>query len=135
MQIGWTQLQKNWVVVRSNNDTTITYNFSKDDLRNLRMYVVKLEGTAALYEESEKIITLQDSTIKTLNKLILNKDYMLRVADTTITDLNKELLFAEKWGKEQEKMKQKYQKRSGNWYKWLGAGGIAGFVACLILVK
>ena len=60
------------------------------------MYVVKLEGTAALYEESEKIITLQDSTIKTLNKLIINKDYMLRVADTTITDLNKELLFAEK---------------------------------------
>ena len=49
-----------------------------------------------IYEESEKIITLQDSTIKILNKLILNKDYMLRVADTTITDLNKELLFAEK---------------------------------------
>ena len=62
---------------------------------NLRVYVVKLEGTAALYEETQKIVTLQDSTINTLNRLILNKDYMLNVADSTITELDKELLRAE----------------------------------------
>ena len=56
---------------------------------NLRVYVVQLEGTAALYEETEKIISLQDSTINTLNKLILNKDYMLNVADYTVKELDK----------------------------------------------
>lgn len=135
MPYGWTQLQKNWVVVRSNNDTTITYNFLKQDLMNLRVYVVKLEGTAALYEETQKIVTLQDSTINTLNKLILNKDYMLNVADSTVKELDKELLRAEAWGKQQEKMKIKYQKRAKNWPKWFGAGGVIGFVACLMLVK
>ena len=102
------------MVVRSDKDTTITYNFLKQDLMNLRVYVVQLEGTAALYEETQKIVTLQDSTINTLNKLILNKDYMLNVADSTVKELDKELLRAEAWGKQQEKMKVKYEKRAKN---------------------
>lgn len=102
---------------------------------NLRVYVVQLEGTAALYEETQKIVTLQDSTINTLNKLILNKDYMLNVADSTVKELDKELLRAEAWGKQQEKMKVKYEKRAKNLPKWFGAGGVIGFVLCLMLVK
>lgn len=132
---GWTQSQKNWVIVQSNNDTTITYSFLKEDLINLRTYILKLEGTAQLYNEDEKIIKLQDSVINNLNKIILNKDYLLRVCDSTIVGLNQQIMAAEKWGKEQEQMKLKYKKRAKNWYKWFGAGGISGIVLCLILVK
>jgi len=49
---------------------------------------MRLEGTAALYQEDQKIITLQDSTIAALNKIILNKDYMLAVADSTVNQLS-----------------------------------------------
>ena len=132
---GWTQSPKKWVIVQSNNDTTITYNFLKQDLINLRTYIVKLEGTEALYKEDEKIIKLQDSVIVNLNKIILNKDYLLRVADTTVYGLNQQLVVSEQWGKDQEKMKLKYKKRAANWYKWFGAGAVTGIVSCLLLLK
>ena len=88
-----------------------------------------------MYKEDEKIIKLQDSTIVNLNKIILNKDYLLRVADTTVYGLNQQLVVSEQWGKDQEKMKLKYKKRAANWYKWFGAGAVTGIVSCLLLLK
>lgn len=135
MPCGWTQSLKKWVVVRSNSDTTVTYSFARDELRDLRVYIMRLEGTAALYQEDQKIITLQDSTIAALNKIILNKDYMLAVADSTVNQLSDGWKDVEAWGKKQEQLKLKYQKRAAYWPVWLSSGGILGVVLCLIFSK
>lgn len=133
MQVGWSQQSKNWIVVKSGKDTTITYNFSKNDLMLLRAYVVKLEGTAELYEEDKKVIILKDSIIDILNKIIANKETMLMISDSTVNKLYEELNSSEAWGKEQERLKIKYEAKSKDWPKWLGVGTIIGFISCLLI--
>lgn len=135
MQNGWTQRLTNWVIVKSNSDTNLVYTFSKTDIVNLRVYITQLEGNKELFDQNEKIIFLKNSTIEILNKMIINKDLMLMVADSTVSNLESQLLKAEIYGKKQEDLKIKYQLRSKNWPKWLGVGTVAGFMICLLLVK
>lgn len=135
MQNGWTQRLTNWVIVKSNSDTNLVYTFSKTDIVNLRVYITQLEGNKELFDQNEKIIFLKNSTIEILNKMIINKDLMLMVADSTVSNLESQLLKAEIYGKKQEDLKIKYQLRSKNWPKWLGIGTVAGFMTCLLLVK
>lgn len=61
----------------------------------LRAYVVKLEGTAELYEEDKKVIILKDSIIDILNKIIANKETMLMISDSTVNKLYEELKSSE----------------------------------------
>lgn len=135
MQNGWTQRLTNWVIVKSNSDTNLVYTFSETDIVNLRVYITQLEGNKELFDQNEKIIFLKNSTIEILNKMIINKDLMLMVADSTVSSLDSQLLKAEIYGKKQEDLKIKYQLRSKNWPKWLGVGTLAGFMTCLLLVK
>lgn len=79
-------------MIKSGNDTTITYTFLKEDLTLLRAYIVKLEGISELYEEDKKIIILKDSIIDILNRIIVNKETMLSVSDSTIRKLDTELI-------------------------------------------
>lgn len=46
--------------------------------------------------------------------MIINKDLMLMVADSTVSNLESQLLKAEIYGKKQEDLKIKYQLRSKN---------------------
>lgn len=76
MQNGWTQSSK-WTVWENNSDTVITYNFFKEDLLGLRLYVTDLEKYKELYEWSIEYTNIQDSLLSVKNSEIALKDSII----------------------------------------------------------
>ncbi len=76
MQNGWTQSSK-WTVWENNSDTVITYNFFKEDLLGLRLYVTDLEKYKELYEWSIEYTNIQDSLLSVKNSEIVLKDSII----------------------------------------------------------
>ena len=76
MRNGWTQSSK-WTVWENNSDTVITYNFFKEDLLGLRLYVTDLEKYKELYEWSIEYTNIQDSLLSVKNSEIVLKDSII----------------------------------------------------------
>lgn len=132
-QFGWTQSLKNWTISKNNNDTIITYNFTKHELVNLRVYVTKLEETSDLYKISKQQSIVKDSIIKNQSQQVFNRDSIITDKTVIITNQKLDLVDLNKWAKTQEIQKIKYQKRAAAIPYWLGSGGIIGIILCLIL--
>ena len=129
---GWGQQSKNWIVQKLNNDTIITYNFTKNDLRNLHVYVLSLEKVYELYNVDKKILSTKDSIILNYKKQIENRESVILTRDSLISYQSDKIVKLDKWGKEQENLKIKYKSQSKYFF---GCGSIIGFVLCLILIK
>ena len=127
---GWSQSLKSWTVYQINSDTLVDYNFTKDQLKNLRIYVTELERTKEINDINLKEIDAKNDLISNLSKQINNRESTIAIKDSIITFQGSELTKADKFGKEQEQLKMKYKK--GATYSFLG-GGIVGVLLCLIL--
>jgi hypothetical protein len=132
---GWTQPLKNWTITKNKQDTIITYNFTKQEFTNLRVYITNLEHDHELYTVDKIELIKKDSIIKVQQTQITNKDSIIEFKDTIINyqtiDFNK----LNKWAKQEELLKIKYQKQASTIPYCLGCGSILGFILCLLLVK
>ena len=132
---GWTQQLQNWTISKSGQDTIITYNFTKQEFTNLRVYITGLERDHELYEIDEIELVKKDSIIKLQQEQIINKDSIILFKDTIINHQQIDFVKLEKWAKQQESLKIKYQKQASTIPYWLGGGGVLGFILCLMLIK
>jgi len=123
---GWTQSSVKWIVYKNGVDTTLVYPFGKIQIANLRVYVTKLEDYKDLYFLDQQIIDKQDSTIKTYNKLVVNKDAIISNKDNVITQTNS---INDKLTKDVIK----FRNRSEKWPYYLGGGFIGGVILCLLV--
>lgn len=74
-------------------DTIIQYNFHKNDLKNLRIYIVDLEKYKSLFLTDEQIIAKQKEEILNYQALVSNyrnKDLYKDVVIKTTTELYNE---------------------------------------------
>lgn len=127
---GWSQSLEDWTVYKGNNDTIVDYNFTKDQLRNLRIYVTELERTEKLYIITLDEISVKDELINNLSDQIGNRESVISIKDSVITFQQSELKKSDEYGKKQEQLKMKYKKATG--YSFIG-GGVLGIILCLIL--
>ena len=102
---------------------------------NLRVYVTELEKTKELYELDQSKNILKDSLIDNLKSQLINKDFIIINQDSIVKFQSSELIKLEEWGRNQEKLKLKYKKRSDNWLYIFGSGTLIGGIICLLLVK
>ena len=102
---------------------------------NLRIYVTELEKIKELYELDQSKNILKDSLIDNLKSQLINKDFIIINQDSIIKFQSSELIKLEEWGRNQEKLKLKYKKRSDNWLYIFGSGTLIGGIICLLLVK
>jgi len=133
--VGWTQSSPKWTVWKSNPDTIITYNYTKTDLTNVRLYVTGLEETRELYNIEIQQSKIKDSIIIEKNKkldnfknIVIEKDSIIGY---TVTEFNK----ADKWGKSQEVLKIKYKKQAARTPLFMGISSAIGFILCLLSIK
>lgn len=108
------------------NDTVIQYDFHKNDLRNIRVYIITLEKYKKISDINEGIIKTQDNEINTLKlinnnqKVIIGNQEKQTVEYKDMTDaLIKDLV--------------KYKKRSDRWPYWLGGGFLGGILTCVLI--
>ena len=127
---GWSQSLEDWTVYKGNNDTIVDYNFKKDQLRNLRIYVTELERDRELGQLALKEVNIKSELINNLSKQILLKEDVILIKDSVITFQESELLKADEYAKQQERLKIKYQ--TATKYTFIG-GGVLGIILCLIL--
>ncbi len=135
MPYGWTQSLKNWTITKSNQDTVITYNFTKEEFMNLRMYVTELERDSKLYKINEIELLKKDSIIENKQLQIMNKDSIIEFKDTIISIHTTELKKLDEQFKVEQELKIKFQKQATTIPYWLGGGGVLGFILCLLLTK
>lgn len=102
---------------------------------NLRVYVTELEKIKELYELDQSKNILKDSLIDNLKSQLINKDFIIINQDSIVKFQSSELIKLEEWGRNQEKLKLKYKKRSDNWLYLFGSGTLIGGILCLLLVK
>ena len=77
MPFGWTQQSQKWTVWKNNNDTTITYNFTKEGLTNFRVYVTNLEKFSDLYKIEVIESSKKDSLLNIKDQRIINRDSVI----------------------------------------------------------
>jgi hypothetical protein len=82
---GWTQ---NWTVSQQGNDSIVSYKFTKNRIKNLRLYVTKLECNNDLYNYDESIINKKDSVINTYSSRINNDSIIINSKDSINVQTN-----------------------------------------------
>ncbi len=120
---------------KNKQDTIITYNFTKQEFINLRVYVTGLERDSKLYQIDEVELTKKDAIIKNQAIQIVNKDSIIEFKDSIISIRKMELSDLDKQFKQEQQLKIKYQKQAATIPYWLGGGGVIGFILCLLLVR
>jgi hypothetical protein len=108
------------------NDTIVSYQFKKQEIRDLRTYVTKLEEFKDLYNLDEKIIESLKKTTENYKTIIINKDIIIDTKDKEtklLSDVNTQLT----------KDLIKYKNRSRKWPYFIGAGFIGGIVLCQLV--
>lgn len=127
MQSGWTQSSQKWTIIKEQSgDTTIQYNFSKEDLTKLRLHVAELEEYKDLAFINESIVDIQKRQILLYKSTINNKDSIILLKD-------KQFMQAMKINKDLDQKVEKYRKQAGKRPYWLAAGFVGGIVLCLSL--
>lgn len=125
MLSGWTQSSKNWTILKdSTGQDIIQYNFYKQDLTNLRVYITTLSQYKELYLIDENIIEKQKEDINKAQSIINNNAISNAAYEKSLENsmqLNKDLIIKV----------DKYQKRAKRWPYWLGSGFIGGIILCL----
>ena len=124
---GWSQ---KWTVYKQNNDTIISYNFTKDELKNFRIYVTDLEKYKELYRAEQIKSINKDSLLFIKDLRISIKDSLIAKTNKFIDEQNSELLKTKKLNKELE---DKYNKSKKLHPYFLGGGLITGLIIGLIL--
>jgi hypothetical protein len=134
-QNGWSQSLQNWTVSKESNDTIVKYNFKKEQLLDLRLYVTDLEYKSDLYSLEKQKSNLKDSLLINYKLQIGNCNNIIEKKDTIIKFQSSELFKSDKWGKSQEKLKIKYKKQADKIPYSIGAGTLIGIILSLILFK
>lgn len=124
---GWSQ---KWTVYKLNNDTIISYNFTKDELKNFRIYVTDLEKYKELYKIEQIKNVNKDSLLFVKDLRLANKDSLIVKTNKFIEEQNSELLKTKKLNKE---VQDKYNKSKKIQPYLLGGGLITGLIIGLIL--
>jgi len=125
---GWSQSYPNWIISKNNQDTIITYNFTKQEFTNLRLYVTGLEMNNELYQVEKQKSSLKDSLITNLKTQISNKD-------TIISLEKKESKYLNDWGTTQEIQRIKAEKKNKAIPYFFGGGGVLGLLLGILLFK
>ena len=127
---GWTQQSQKWTVWKNNNDTTITYNFTKEDLTNFRIYVINLEKFSELYKIEVEESSKKDSLLNIKNQLIINKDSLINENKKFILYETSELEKVDKLNKD---LQIKCQKQTRAIPYLMGGSALATLILCLLI--
>ncbi len=106
-----------------NNDTIIEYNFTKESLKDLRLYIHKLEMVSELYTTCEDRLVGEQKSNIILRSIIDKKDEEIldsNLKNYNLTILNKEL-------------SAKIDKQNKAIPYYLGGGFLGGLLLCLIV--
>lgn len=106
-----------------NNDTIIEYNFTKESLKDLRLYIHKLEMVSELYNTCEDRLDGTQKSNDILKSIIDKKDEEIldnNLKNYNLTILNKEL-------------SAKIDKQNKAIPYYLGGGFLGGLLLCLIV--
>ena len=106
-----------------NNDTTIEYKFTKESLKDLRLYIHKLEMTNELYNICEDRLENEQKSNEILRSIIDKKDEEIldsNLKNYNLTILNKEL-------------SAKIDKQNKAIPYYLAGGFLGGILLCLIV--
>lgn len=122
---GWTQSSQKWVIYQDSitNDTIVSYQFKKQEIRNLRTYITTLEEYENLYNLDEKIIKSLKKTTEDYNIVNNNKDIIINTKDKEtklLSDVNIQL----------NKDIIKYKNKIRKWPYFIGTGFIGGIILC-----
>ena len=116
-------LTPNWKIYETNNDTIVEYKFTKESLKDLRLYINKLEMINELYNTcGDKLEGVQKSN-DILKSIIDKKDEEIldsNLKNYNLTILNKEL-------------SAKITKQNKAIPYYLGGGFLGGLLLCLIV--
>ena len=133
--VGWTQSSPKWTVWKSNSDTIITYNYTKTDLTNVRLYITGLEETRELYNIEVQQSQVKDSIIAEKNKKLNNYSNIVIEKDSIIGYTVTQFTKADKWGKAQEVQKIKYKKQAARTPWLMGISSAIGFILSILIMK
>ena len=95
-QNGWSQSLQNWTVSKESNDTIVKYNFKKEQLLDLRLYVTDLEYKLDLYSLEKQKSNLKDSLLINYKLQIGNYNNIIEKKDTIIKFQSSELFKSDK---------------------------------------
>lgn len=90
---GWTQQSQNWAIRVDNingKDTIITYNFTKQNLTNLRTYVTTLEMYKERYNINTEVIKTLSNEVDKYKLIVNNKDEII-AAKASIISINNDM--------------------------------------------
>ena len=101
---GWTQSSQKWTIrLGEKQDTVLQYNFSKSEIRNLRLYISELETCCEVANVNEQLLDVKDEETILLKRIIINKDSIISTQQSSLnsyrninTFLNSEILKKEK---------------------------------------
>lgn len=130
MPYGWTQQSTKWTVWKDNNDTIITYNFTKVDLTNFRIYVTSLEEISELYTQEVKQSLEKDTLLKIKDEKIALKDSTILANKNYMLYQSKELERVDKINKD---LQIKYQNQSKAVPYLMGGSALVTLVLCLLI--
>lgn len=130
MPYGWTQQSIKWTVWKNNNDTIITYNFTKVDLTNFRIYVTSLEEISELYTQEVKQSLEKDILLKIKDEKIALKDSTILANKNYVLYQNKELERVDKINKD---LQIKYQNQSKAIPYLMGGSALVTLILCLLI--
>lgn len=124
---GWTQSSQKWTIrLGEKQDTVLQYNFSKSEIRNLRLYISELETCCEVANVNEQLLDVKDEETILLKRIIINKDSIISTQQSSLnsyrninTFLNSEIL--------------KKEKKPKTWPLWLGGGFVGGVLVCLLV--
>ena len=113
----------NWKIYETNSDTIIEYKFTKESLKDLRIYTHKLETVNELYSNCEERLESTQNSNGILRSIIDKKDEEIldnNLKNYNLTILNKEL-------------SAKINKQNKAIPYYLGGGFLGGLLLCLIV--
>jgi hypothetical protein len=117
-----------WSIITSkeNKDTIIQYNFFKEDLRDLRLYISYLRSIEEQNKINEELILKQELKLNEYQKVVDEKNSTI-ASQGVIIKTSKEsntLLDARL---------QKAEQRANKWPLWLGGGLMGGFIGGMLV--
>ena len=113
----------NWRIYEKNNDTIIEYDFVKEDLKNLRIYINSLEMYKELYYNSEETFKEFENSLSVFRKI--SEEQHETISNFTLLDYNNNIIIT-------QLKKDIKTSRKNSWY-YLGGGIIIGGVVCLLM--
>lgn len=117
---------------KNNNDTIITYNFTKPELTNLRLYVTNLEKISELYNIELEISLKKDSLLQAKDERLTNQDSMLLLSKSMIDYQNLEY---DKINKINKDLQIKIERQTKALPYLIGGTALTSMLICLMLVK